>query len=231
MRAIVEQVRPLLQSSGFRKRKHTFNRTVEAGLVHVVNIMMGTFDPPGTVEIPGMRPNVYGLFAVSFGVFVEEAWRLETGRFGPDGPPAEKRWVTGPDCQVRHRVSNPAADRTSSGWWPLDDPDVGAVLAERLRHDVLARFDLLASRSAILSALESAPVGSRDVSGIGGPDRLLAVRMRLGAGDREGAQRNLDAWVAHCRADAAPHVRGHLEFLARFTAEVGLTMPAAVTAP
>jgi len=227
MKATVEELRPLLTSAGFRKRSHTFNRTVAPGLVHVVNFQMGPFDPPGTVEIPGLRPNLYGQFAVNLGVFIEEAWRLGIGAFDTDGPPRTKNWVNEYDCQLRRRVDNLAED-SSTGWWPLDDPGVGPAISDLFQRDAFVWFDRFDSRDAIRSALENAPTGSRAISGVT-PDRLLATRMRLGAGDQGRAQELFDEWVSHCRslARTEPHVRGHLEYLTGFAAEVGLAMPPA----
>jgi hypothetical protein len=49
MSAVVAAVGPELRRSGFRKFRHTFNRSPETGLVHVVNFQMGPYEPPGTV--------------------------------------------------------------------------------------------------------------------------------------------------------------------------------------
>jgi hypothetical protein len=227
MKAVVEDVRPVLRAAGFRKRAHTFNRTVEPGLVHVVTFRMGPFDPPGLVEIPGVRENLYGLFSVHLGVFIEEAWRLEGFGSRPGSPPTGKSWVNDYDCQVRRLVDNLAGE-TMNYMWPLDDPSVGHAMVELLELDAFAWFDRFDSRAAIVTALESAPRESYGITGQG-PDRLLAVKLRLGAGDRRRAQEHFDDWVTHCRGrlDAEPHVRGHLDFLADFADRVGLTMPVA----
>ena len=227
MKAVVAQVQPVLKSAGFRKRLHTFNRTVEPGFVQVVKFQMGPFDPPGLIEIPGVRENLYGLFSVHLGVFIEEAWRLPIGGFGPEGPPAVKDWVNDYDCQLRRLIDNLAGE-SMNFMWPLDDPSVGPAMVELLEIDAFVWLDRFGSRPAILSALESAPTRSYEVSGEG-PDRLLAVRMRLGAGDRRRAQEQFDDWVLNCQARVAsePHLRGHLEKLDDFAAQVGLTMPVA----
>jgi hypothetical protein len=225
MKEVVAHVQPVLKAAGFRKRTHTFNRTVEPGLVQVIKYQMGPYDPPGLVEIPGLRENLYGLFSVHLGVFVEEAWRLDVGRFGPDGPPAVKDWVNDYDCQLRRLIDNLAGESLNF-MWPLDDPSVGPAMVEVLHGDAFLWFDRFGSRASILAALESAPTESYEVTGEG-PDRLLATRMRLGAGDRPRAQQLFDDWVAHCRArvPSERHLRGHLDYLADFAGRVGLTMP------
>ena len=227
MTAVVAHVQPVLKTAGFRKRARTFNRTVEPGLVQVVTFQMGRYGPPGLVELPGLREDLYGLFSVHLGVFVEEAWRLDVGRFGADGPPAVKDWVHDHDCQLRRLVDNVAGESVNH-MWPLDHPGVGPAMVEVLHGDAFPWFDRFGSRPSILTALESAPTDSYEVTGEG-PDRLLATRMRLGVGDRHRAQQLLGDWVGHCRArvDSEPHLRGHLDHLADFAGRVGLAMPPA----
>ncbi len=227
MKEVVAQVQPMLKAAGFRKRTHTFNRTVEPGLVQVIKYQMGPYDPPGLVEIPGLRENLYGLFSVHLGVFVEEAWRLDVGRFGPEGPPAVKDWVNDYDCQLRRLIENLAGESINH-MWRLDDQSVGPAMVDLLHSDAFVWFDRFGSRTAILAELESAPTESYEVSREG-PDRLLATRIRLGAGDQQRAQQLFDDWVSHCLARMAPeqHVRGHLEYLADFASQVGLKMTSA----
>ena len=227
MAEIVSCVRPVLTGAGFRKRAHTFNRTVQPGLVQALTYQMGQPLPPGTEELPGLRESLHGLFTVEVGVFVEEAWRLEVGRFGPDGPPATKTWVNTHDCQLRRVLDDPAG-RSTHLMWPLDDPDTGLAMVELLHGAVFPWLDGFGSRDAILTALENAPVDSYEISGEG-PDRLLAARMRLGAGDHDRAQQHLDDWVGHCQMsgsdDALRH--GHLDHLAEFASRVGLRIATA----
>lgn len=224
MRDVVARVRPVLEEAGFRKRRHTFNRTVEPGLVQTITYRMGPYDPPGLVEIPGLRENLYGLFSVHLGIFIEEAWRLDLGRFGPDGPPVVKDWVNDHDCQLRRLVDNPAGEAINH-MWPLDDPGVGPAMVDLLVGDVLAWFDRFGSRTAILAELEAAPTSSYEISGEG-PDRLLATRMLLGPGEQQRAQELFDDWVADCltRLASEPHLSGHLDYLTTFAAHVGLRM-------
>src|SRR5436190_639656 len=78
MKDVVGSVTPLLRRAGFRKRRHTFNRMPEPGLVHVLNFQMGAFNPPGpaseahvaaleSLDIPG---DLYGRFTINLGVYV-----------------------------------------------------------------------------------------------------------------------------------------------------------------
>ena len=222
MAQVVARIEPVLKAAGFGKRAHTFNWTVEPGAVQVVALRMGRPLPPRTVELPGLRESLHGLFAIELGVFIEEAWRLEDVRFGPDGPPTVKSWINDHDCQLRRSVDNPAGQSTHL-LWPLRNPDVGAAVVDVLHTDALPWLDRFSSRTAILAALEGAPVDSFGISGEG-PDRLLATRMRLGAGDRERAQEHLRAWLHHCSQQAAadPSLSHHLAYLVEFVDRVGL---------
>ena len=49
------KLRSALAERGFRTRGRAFNRTTSDGLTEVVHIQMGSFDPPGTTYIPGLR--------------------------------------------------------------------------------------------------------------------------------------------------------------------------------
>jgi hypothetical protein len=60
MKTIVDDVAPVLKAAGFRKRRHSFNRSVGGQLTHVIDFQMGAFQPPGTEEIIGLRPDLYG---------------------------------------------------------------------------------------------------------------------------------------------------------------------------
>jgi hypothetical protein len=225
MRAVVAELRPVLTAAGFRKRRHIFNRTTEPGLVQVVGFHMGRVDPPGTVEIPGIRESVQGLFSVHLGVYVEEVWRLEFGPLGRDVEPEAKSWVNDYDCQIRGVMDNPAGDPLNR-MWRLDDLAAVHEVRDGLHARALPWLDRYGSRAAILARVERVPVLSAEISGVG-PNRLLATRMLLTAGDRTGAQDVFDDYVDDClvRAPDEPHVRGHLQYLADFAERTGLAMP------
>lgn len=78
MASVVALTVPLLKRAGFRKRRHSFNRTPEAGLVQVVSFQMGPFEPlgPGSEaniafrEQLGFAGNLYGTFTINLGVYV-----------------------------------------------------------------------------------------------------------------------------------------------------------------
>jgi Domain of unknown function (DUF4304) len=72
MEQIVEDAAPLMRASAFRKRRHSFNRTMPDGLVHVVSFWMAPFEPSAWTEVPGLRTRLYGTFRLDFGVYVPE---------------------------------------------------------------------------------------------------------------------------------------------------------------
>jgi len=135
MAAIVASIAPSMKAAGFRKRRHTFNRRVgDDGFVQMLNFQMGAFDPPGTVEIPGLRPNLYGRFTVNLGVFVPAIQR---------GGLAERDWYSDYHCQVRKLIGE-LLDEQADVWWRLDRPDTEADVAATIRdHGLpwLARFE------------------------------------------------------------------------------------------
>jgi hypothetical protein len=47
------KLRPALKERGFRAHGRAFNRLTSDGLTEVVRVQMGSFDPPGTIPIPG----------------------------------------------------------------------------------------------------------------------------------------------------------------------------------
>lgn len=114
MTDIVARIHPALKESGFRKRRNAFNRSDEEGVVQVVSFQMGAKLPPGASEIPGLRPDLHGLFTVNFGVAIEEAWLASPGsKVGFPG------FVNDYDCEIRLRLGDILGERRDL-WWSLD---------------------------------------------------------------------------------------------------------------
>ena len=144
MAAVVTHCAPILKSSGFRKRRHSFNRALPSDLVHVVDFQMGPFDPPGTEYVPPFRVNLYGRFTINLGVYVPEiARRLDSSRNG---------WVNEYDCHMRQRIGAVMPDRVDT-WWPLDDPPRAAeAAADALEGHGLPWLDDYRDHDAITAA-------------------------------------------------------------------------------
>ena len=60
-----------LKADGFKKKGRTHNKTLENGIIQVVNFQMAKYEFDSVVEIPGIRTNLYGNFAVNIGVLYE----------------------------------------------------------------------------------------------------------------------------------------------------------------
>jgi hypothetical protein len=114
MAAIVKAIHPRLKEAGFRKRRHTFNRSVEPGVVQVINFQMGQKLPPGAEPIPPIRLDLYGLFTVNFGVAIEEAWLLSRRQREVVFPD----FVNDYDCEIRERLAQ-LLGRPTDVWWEL----------------------------------------------------------------------------------------------------------------
>jgi hypothetical protein len=146
MKQVVRELHPLLKKSGFRKQRHTFNRECEAGLIQVVNFQMGPYEVGDPVEIPGLRENLYGKFAVNLGIFIEELH----GYFSTESRP---RFVGEHHCEIRRRLGEMLPGEGEL-WWRLDaDPlAVAADVHRALEEYGLPFLDGLTSRDLIIQA-------------------------------------------------------------------------------
>jgi hypothetical protein len=146
MKAVVGELHPRLKQRGFRKRRHTFNREPEPGLVQVVNFQMGPYEVGDPVEIPGLRENLYGKFAVNLGVLLDE---IHASLAYFDRP----KFVAEYHCELRKRLGE-LMPVEGDVWWNLDhEADVlAADVGEALERFGLPWLDRLASRDAILKA-------------------------------------------------------------------------------
>jgi Domain of unknown function (DUF4304) len=142
--AIEKCLRPWLRERGFAARTRTFNRATADGLTHVINLQMGRFDPPGTVQIPGHRENLYGYFTINLGVFIPEVSLIVHG--------PRKGWVRECDCCIRARLG--ALGEGQDEWWPVrPTADVVDDVRGRLAEDGLPWFERYRSREQILEEM------------------------------------------------------------------------------
>ena len=123
MAAVVSEIHPLLKAVGFRKRRHTFNRSSEPGVTQVINFQMAQRLPPGAEPIPPVRLDLYGMFTVNFGIAIREAWDLSRrgGQRFPD-------FVNDYDCEIRERLGQ-IIGKQGDTWWPLSE-DAHALARE-----------------------------------------------------------------------------------------------------
>jgi len=219
MNDVVSLTGQALRKLGMRKRGGTFNRAVDPdGIVHVINFQMGAFNPPGTAEIPGLRPDLYGQFTVNLGVWLPDI--AETGFDPPKGP--ARTFVHDYNCQIRARIGKLLPERIDT-WWQLDLPaqqltDIVTTALTDYGFPWLARFT---AWDAIVAQLEAVPASPNWFMS---PPRLIAMKMRLARGQHAQAERDFAEHVDACRRNP-PHP-AHLQELAHiartncFAAEV-----------
>ena len=135
-----------LKEHGFKSRGRTFNRETSDSLTQIINLQMGSFDPPGTTYIPGLRENLHGLFTVNLGIYIPEVAELHGG-----GP--AKSWVQDYNCAIRSRLG-PASGSNKDLWWHArNNVEVVADLQSLLLTYGLPFLDRFESRDKVLSEL------------------------------------------------------------------------------
>jgi len=208
MAAVVASTAPVMKTSGFRKRRHAFNRSRENGVVAVLNFQMGSSEPPGSYEIPGLKNNLYGKFTVNLGIAFEEMWKIDLSSASKPFPP----FVNEYECHLRFRLGE-LATNNEDAWWPLKG-DVDGVarevagLIEDFAVPWLERFD---TRRAVLTAWGRQERISRD-----GRLALVIAMIYQHEGQPENAQRT---FIEYYRSPHNPH---HLEWLRQLAPQLGI---------
>lgn len=199
-----ESLKAHLRGLGFRHRSRTFTRTASEGLMHLINFQMGAYDPPGTVEIPGFRVNLYGRFTVNLGVFVPEvAEYLDGIRHG--------KTIHEYDCCLRARLGTIGPEQRDL-WWDLSETgDVLSDVMERLSRDAFPWFDRFGTRDSLLSELNRESVRSLTTV-----PRIVSAIILAKRGDTSTARALLDAQIE----DAAG--RPHAQYVQELAARLGL---------
>ena len=203
MARIVAEHAPLLRSSGFKKRRHSFNRAVADGLVHVVNFWMAPKEPPAWTEVPGLRERLYGSFRIDFGVYVPEMTRMHTPREG---------WINEYECHLRRTVGHLLPNQESGFWWKLDDPRASVEAGQALEKYGLPWLGRFPNRETVLEAFEAAgpfPLGLSPAGALDIADVYRAI------GRTADERRTLEHYVSR------PVLRGHASYLADYLAARG----------
>jgi hypothetical protein len=184
MKQIVAEAAPLLKSAGFKKRRHTFNRPAEDGLVHLFNFQMGPYDPSGRPDVlAGIRVNMHGLFTINLGVFVPEMDRL--------GPPSSS-WVNDYNCQLRKRIGELMPEQTDV-WWPLDFEPSQEQATDALREAGLSWLDQFTNRQVILDKFWA---GDGDELGMTPAAALDIADLLLAIGNTQAAEQTVRNYLA-----------------------------------
>jgi Domain of unknown function (DUF4304) len=166
---------PLLRQAGFRKHGRTYNRTTIDGLTHVLGFQMGSFDPPGTMHIPGLRENLYGRFTVNLGVYVPEVARNH-------GAGEAKSVVHDYKCSIRTRLGR---TENKELWWKISTSEpLLSEFQERLQNEALPFFQRFENRDQILSEFRTATHRTELMA----VPRIVCAIILLNRGDRESAR-------------------------------------------
>jgi hypothetical protein len=186
-------LRPLMSEHGFRTRGRTFHRKTADALTQVVHLQMGSFDPPGTTYVAGLRHNLYGAVTVNLGVYVPETAPLLLGMI----PKAIQEF----HCCLRSRLGELGPEKRDT-WWELRDVRrLHAEISRRLIAVGLPWLDGLSTRDAILATLN----GLIEIPwAASSPPRIVSAIILAERGEKERARTLL-------RAQALEHTRnpGH----------------------
>lgn len=197
-------LRPTLKNLGYRVRGRTFNRTTSDGLVQVVSFQMGSFDPPGTTYIPGLRENLYGRFTVNLGVYVPE---VALYRFGD----TEKAFIQEYDCCIRTRLGRDEEAEQEFWWMVQADPQVVADVRELLNGHAFPFLEKFETREKILNELRH-----QTENMFVEPPRIVCAIVLAGRGETDEARSLLRA------QSAEPGNPTHSEYVQALAHKLGL---------
>jgi len=143
------QLRSFFAPLAFRRHGRTYNQLTGDGLTAVVHFQSGAFDPPGTLEIPGLRENLYGRFTINLGIYVPEvaaAKNMHAVRAA--------RVIHVDQCCLRTRLGHIGPEHRDL-WWPAR-PELFEEIRARLESNALPFLRRFDSRDSILSELRHA---------------------------------------------------------------------------
>lgn len=199
------RLRPTLKEWGFRARGRAFNRATPDELTEVIQLQMGSFDPPGTTYIPGLRENRYGMFTINLGVFVPEVAEQYGGG-------ASKSFIQEYHCCVRTRLPLIGPEHRDV-WWGVENTDaLSQEILQRFTRDALPFFKRFEARDAILHewlAVAKSPFAIT-------PPRIVCAIILAQRGRNEEA-RALLAAQAHETLNP-----GHPAYVRQLSAKLGL---------
>jgi hypothetical protein len=135
-----------LKTDGFKKKGRTHNKTLENGIIQVVNFQMAKYEFENTVEVPGIRTNRYGSFAVNIGVFVPELYEATFNRL-------PKAFIQEYDCEIRVRLCEKVDGEEI--WFSLssDYHKTAELIINALKSDVKKWLDRFSNRTKIVAEL------------------------------------------------------------------------------
>lgn len=168
-------IRAVLARHGFRARNRTFNRRMDDGIIHVVQVVMGRSDPPGARQMPGFGSDLYGTFSVELGVYVPEVAR----QYGMKA----KTFPGEIDCCVRINAAEVGPNGEALAWPIKREATFFNAVADLLEHYAMPFLQRYSDRPSIVNELKDGRA-----SGPGGAPRVVAAVILANAGDRDGAR-------------------------------------------
>ena len=179
MDGLQRRLTPLLRQFGFNKHGRTHNRLTSDGLTHVVSFQMGSYGPPGTTYIPGLRENLYGRFTVNFGIYVPEVARHHGG-----GEP--KKIIHDYNCCIRSRLRREA--ESNDCWWTISSSEALTDEIQRLLEaEAFPLFRRFECRDHILAEFG----GHAENNDLISVPRIVCAIIMFERGERDAAQRLL----------------------------------------
>jgi hypothetical protein len=166
---------------------------------------MGPFDPPGTIEIPGLRENLHGWFTVNLGVYVPEVGIVEHGEV--------PRWIAEDRCTIRTRLGRASgADRDL--WWRADpSTDVIDDVRERFELAGLPWLNRFASREQVLREFDGL-----DTTAWTNTPRVVSAIIRAARGETASAR----VLLTDQAADAGERNPRHANYVRELAARLGV---------
>lgn len=200
MDEVQREIKAYLKPKGFRVRGRNFNRTSDNGIVQVITLQMGRFDPPGTYRIPWFREKLHGFFTVNLGVFVPEVGRCSDLT-------ATKSLIGDSDCCIRSRLCAIGSTKQDL-WWKIHLKVVPEVI-RRIERDAFPYFERHATRDAILNICAK-PEGWL------GRSRIIAAIIHAERGNLDKATRELSLQIQESSHE------GHNKYIRTLFEKLGL---------
>lgn len=183
----------VLKAQKYKPKGRAFNFLTPDGLTNVINIQMGSFDPPGTKYIGGLTRNLYGKFTINCGVFVPEI-----SEFTNIKPPPS--FIPEHFCCLRARLGK-LGPEVADLWWDItDDSQIIDQLTMRIERDALPFFARFQSRDAILAELRK----ENKASYVGTPPRIICAIILARRGKKEEARELLASQALETRNPGHP---------------------------
>jgi hypothetical protein len=204
-KSISSDLASVLKPAGFRKRANSFNRRVQDGVVHHISLQLGSYDPSGQPDIPGLRVSRHGRYRVNLGVHVPEMNRMGSPR---------STWIFDYNCNLRWGLGDFMPSGFSQ-WWDLRDRLAIEEIRDALEHVALPRLTAFNDGQSVLDAY--AEKGERAFGPIAPKAVALDVAdLLLARGQRDEAAALLGSYATGALGELHP---AHKDYLRRYLAE------------